>query len=64
MCVYEDNLKTQQKAANKENIQSYFCVFGPLKKTFDISSPVKCVDMRQYGQFLSPASKRKFVESM
>ena len=56
MCVYEDILRNQQIETNKEkNIQSYFSVF---------SSPVKCVDNGQYGQFLSPASKRKFVRSM
>ena len=38
-------------------------MFAPLKKTLDFSSPVKYVDNGQYGQFLSPASKRKFVRS-
>ena len=57
-------MKNQQNERNKENIQSYFSVFGLSKKTLDISSPGKCVENGQYGQFLSPASKRKFVMSM
>ena len=65
--MYETKLKTQHKLArgeNKENIQSYFSVFGPLKKHFNISSPLKHVDIGQYVQFLSPASRRKFRASM
>ena len=44
--------------------QSYFSVFGPLKKPLNISSPVKCVDNGQYEKYLSPASKIKFERSM
>ena len=47
-----------------ENIHSYFSVYGPLKTKFDISSPVKRLDMGQYGDFLSPASKRKYGVNM
>jgi hypothetical protein len=43
-----------------ENIHSYFSLYGPLKTQFDISSPVKQLDIGQYGEFLSPASKRKY----
>ena len=39
-------------------------MFGPLKKTLDYSSPVKCVDNGQYDRYSSPASKRKFDRSM
>ena len=43
--VYEDILKKRQFESNNTN--SYFSVFGPLKKTLDLSSPVKCVDNGQ-----------------
>ena len=33
---------------------------GPLKTQFNISSPVKSVDMGLYGGVLSPVSKRKY----
>ena len=50
--IYEAKMKIKNKkisARNKlENIQSYFSVFGPLKRTFNLSSPVKCVNMEQY----------------
>jgi hypothetical protein len=48
----------------KENIHSYFSVCGPMKTQFNISSPVKRLDMGQYGIFVSPASKRKYGLNM
>jgi hypothetical protein len=35
-----------------------------MKTQFDISSPVKRLDMDKYGEFLSPASKRKYGVNM
>ena len=39
-------------------------MFRPIRKTLSISSPVKSLDRGEYGQFLSPASRRKFYASM
>jgi hypothetical protein len=55
------NISARKKS---ENIQSYFSVCGPMKKKFDISSPVKRLDMGKYGEFFSPASKRKYGVNM
>ena len=67
--VYEAKIQLKNKEISavgniKENIHSYFSVYGPLKTQFDISSPVKRLDMGQYGDFLSPASKRKYGVNM
>ena len=61
--IYETKMKIKNikiSARNKlENLHSYFSVCGPMKTQFNISSPVKRLDMGKYGEFLSPASKRK-----
>ena len=59
-------IKNRKISARKklENIQSYFSVCGPMKTKFDISSPVKRLDMGKYGEFFSPASKRKYRLNM
>ena len=59
-------IKNRKILARKklENIQSYFSVCGPMKTKFDISSPVKWLDMGKYGEFLSHASKRKYGMKM
>ena len=66
--MYETKMQMKNRniSAGKksENIQSYFSVCGPMKKKFDISSPVKRLDMGKYGEFLSPASKRKYGVNM
>ena len=67
--VYEAKLKlkTKELSAGRnilENIHSYFSVYRPLKTQLVISSPVKRLDMGRYGDFLSPASKRKYGVNM
>jgi hypothetical protein len=67
--VYQAKLKLKNKEISAggnitENTHSYFSVYGPLKTQFDISSPVKRLDLEQFGDFLSTASKRKYGVNM
>ena len=52
--MYETKMQMKNRniSAGKksENIQSYFSVCGPMKRKFDISSPVKWLDMGKYGE--------------
>jgi hypothetical protein len=60
-----ENIKISARKNNKiENIHSYFSVCGPMKTQFDISSPVKRLDMGKHGEFFSPASRRKYGVNM
>jgi hypothetical protein len=54
------NMEISARGNIEENLHSYFSVYGPLKTLFDISLPIKRLDMGQYGEFFSPASKRKY----